>query len=70
MLARYLEVGPGCNRTTGVFLKLLLDIGTLFLILSMEPMALENVAQCKKVAGFAFSHTFHEANVIGERSPM
>ena len=70
MLARYLEIGPGCNETTGVFLVLSLDTGTLFLILSMEPMALENIAQYKKVAGFAFFHTFHEANVTGERSPM
>ena len=29
----------------------------------MKPMSLENVAQYKKVAGFAFSHTFHGANV-------
>ena len=36
----------------------------------MKPMSLENVAQYKDVAGFAFSHTFHEANVAGERSPM
>ena len=36
----------------------------------MEPMSLEKVAQCKKVTGFAFSHTFHGANVTGERSPI
>ena len=36
----------------------------------MEPMSLENVAQYKDVAGFAFSHTFHGANVARERGPM